>query len=210
MTEYPPNSRKAKTAPEPPEPKKVEQVTSAEVRRPKRGLGRQFKAAFIQGNSRDALTYMVEDVVVPTVRDMFVDAMQSGIDRLFYGDTRRSRSGYSTPLTSTSQAKVDYRSHSMGITKPGRTLSKAARSTHDFGQLIIPDRREAEDVIDNMFETLSRYGQVSVADLYVMTGIRPDHTDERWGWTSLPGAGVIPQKRRGGFLLNLPPTEELR
>lgn len=213
MQDFPPNSRRAARETEPKEPKKIEQVTSADTRQRKRGLGRQFKTAFIQGSSRDAFSYMVEDIVVPTIRDMFVDAMQGGIDRLFNGNRHGPRRGYSTPLINNEvNSRVDYRSQSMGKSRsaPQRMLSRTARSHHDFGELVIQNRREAEEVIDSMFDILSSYGQVSVADLYVLTGIRSDHTDERWGWTNLRGAKAVPLRRQGGFLLDLPPTEELR
>lgn len=59
-----------------------------------------------------------------------------------------------------------------------------------------------------MFEILSRYGSVSVANLYELTDIVSSHVDHKFGWTSLQGAKVV-RMRDGRFLLDLPEPESL-
>jgi hypothetical protein len=54
---------------------------------------------------------------------------------------------------------------------------------------------------------VSRYESASVADLYELVGLSSVHTDNRWGWTDLTGAGV--SRIRGGYLLDLPEPEPL-
>lgn len=88
-------------------------------------------------------------------------------------------------------------------------LSRQARVRHDFDEIVIPSRAEANEVLDQMFEFLSRYGVVKVFELYEMVGIRPDHTDHKWGWTSLPGAQVRTVKGGRGYLLDLPEPQPL-
>jgi hypothetical protein len=56
---------------------------------------------------------------------------------------------------------------------------------------------------------LAMYGQVTVAQLYALTGIRAEHTDNKWGWTNLKGAQAV-RLRDGRYLLDLPRPEELR
>ncbi len=83
---------------------------------------------------------------------------------------------------------------------PQRMLSRASRARHDFSDLIIPSRQEAEEVIDQLFEVMSRHGSVSVADLYELTDIQSSHTDMKWGWTNLRGAKAgSPTYRRLSF-----------
>lgn len=210
MQDFPPNSRKAKATDAPRE--KLKPVTSAETRERKSGLGRKFKETFFAGNSKDVARYMVEDVVVPSIRDMFRDALQGGIDNLFYGDRSSGRRRPpNSPLTSHPPARVDYRSVSSPTraSQPQqRMLSRQARARHDFQDLVIPSRQEAEDVLSRLFDVLSQYGDVSVAHLYELTGVRPEHTDEKWGWTNLRGAKAV-RLRQGGFLLDLPEPEAL-
>lgn len=208
MQDFPPNSQKAKATEAPRVPLKP--VTSAETRERKGGLGRKFKQTFFAGNSRDVFGYMVEDVVVPSIRDMFRDALQGGIDRLFYGDRSTGRRRTSSPLTSQPLGHVNYGGTPTRATAQSqpRTISRQARARHNLDELVIPSRQEAEAVLDQMYEQLSRYGMVSVADLYELTGIRSEHTDMKWGWTNLRGAKAV-RLRQGGVLLDLPEPEPL-
>ena len=90
---------------------------------------------------------------------------------------------------------------------PPRTMSQRGRARHDFDEIVLDSRAEAAEVIDTLTEVVSRYGEVSVADLYTMVGIRPNHTDEKWGWVELGDADVA--RVRGGYLLDLPDPEPL-
>ena len=78
---------------------------------------------------------------------------------------------------------------------------------HDFNEIILGTRVEAEEVIDRLFDLLSKYDNASVADLYELVGITANFTDEKWGWTDLRGASVA--KVRNGYLLDLPRPEPL-
>lgn len=206
MQDFPANSKTAKAQTEPRE--KIQPVTSAETVRRKKGLGHQFKGAFFSGDAKSAFQYMVAEIVVPAIRDTMFDAMQGGIERLVYGESTRPRRGGGAP---SNLGHVAYNRMSQATNSkppPQRMLSRRSRARHDFDELIIPSRQEAEEVIDRLFDLLSRYGSASVADLYELTGIQSSHTDMKWGWTELRGAKAIGQ-RRGGFLLDLPEPEPL-
>lgn len=213
MQDFPANSAKARARSEGPklseQPEKIERITSADAIQRKRGLGRQFKDTFIEGSARMAFDYMVTDIVVPAVRDLLFDALQGGLDRVIYGESRIRRGRSSPSSYPTSTAHVDYRGISSNrAPQTARTLSQQSRARHDFGEIVLQSRQDAEDVIDRMFDVLARYGSVPVSTLYALTGIQASHTDEKWGWTSLAGAKAARQ-RNGGFLLDLPDPEPL-
>lgn len=202
MDEFPANSNKARATTEPRE--KIKPVTSAK-KAGKKGLGRQFKETFFSGNGKDAAAYMAEAVIVPAIRDTLHEALQAGIERVIYGDRASSpRRGYSTPWSNQGEnTRVAYDRISSSGTKPQRSMSRQAKSRHSFDELIIDTRQEAEEVLERMYDILSQYGEVSVAHLYELTGIRSDHTDMKWGWTNLRGSKAV-RLRQGGFLLDLP------
>lgn len=81
-------------------------------------------------------------------------------------------------------------------------MSRAARATHNFDEIILPTRREAEEVLNFLFDLLTRYDTVSISDLYELVGETGQFTDEKWGWNDLTGASVT--RVRDGYLLNLP------
>lgn len=205
MQDFPSNSRKAARAQAAPpsEPKRVEQVTSAPADRRRKGLGRQFKETFIGGSAKMAASYMVEEVIIPAFKDTMIDALQGGIEKLFLGDTRSRRS---TPSSShPNVGRFDYSGISTGKTKPAAQSQRslARRTRHAFDDILLHSRQDATEVLDQMFEILSRYGSVSVSDLYALTGIRGDHTDVKWGWVELRGAKVV-KMRNGKYVLDLP------
>jgi hypothetical protein len=78
---------------------------------------------------------------------------------------------------------------------------------HDFNEIILATRVEAEEVLDRLFDILNKYQTVSVSDLYELVGITANFTDEKWGWTELRGSQVA--KVRNGYLLDLPRPEPL-
>lgn len=204
MQEFPPNSRKAAARAE--EPKRVEQVTSGETR--KRGLSRKFKDTFIGGDARGTAQYVFFAVLIPSAKDMLAEAAQTGIERLIYGESARPRRGAPPPGYSAT-GSVNYTPYNrMGPStgsrpSQGRPLSQASRTRHNFDEIVIPTRQEAEEVLDRMYELLSKYGSVSVSDLYELTGIQSGHTDYKWGWTELRGSRVD-KLRAGGYLLDVP------
>jgi hypothetical protein len=81
-------------------------------------------------------------------------------------------------------------------------LSKQARATHDFNEVVIPDRGQAEQVLDTLVDVVSTYGVATVYDLYELLGITGDFPDQKWGWDDLRASRV--DRVRDGYLLNLP------
>lgn len=196
------------------EEKKVERITTGTVVQRKKSLGTRFKETFISGaDSKSVLEYVMFDILVPAAKDMVVDATQAGLERKFYGETRSmGRRGYNHGR---SAGYTNY--HRMGGNpivdprarredpRPGP--SRRSRATHDFGEIVLGSRVEANEVIDNLFELVNKYDQATVADLYEMVGITSDFTDNRWGWTNLTNSSVT--SVRGGYLLNLPRPEPI-
>lgn len=208
MDDFPANSLKAK-APTP-EPKKLERVTSGPVRR-RKGLGRKFKETFIGGSAKTAGEYMAKEVVIPAVRDTLHDALQGGLEKFIYGESKGGRRPSAPPTSGYANlGQVDYTPRGMSSRKPPtQTLSRQSRSRQDFGEIVIESRRDAEEVVEQMFNVLGRYGQVAVADLYDLCGIEPGHTDYKWGWTDLQGAQPRPIRGGGGYVLALPKPQTL-
>ena len=217
MQDFPANSAKARAQSQPPRgerPKRIERVTSVEASRRRRGVGRKFKEAFIGGTAQMAIDYMVTDIVVPAIRDLMFDAFEGGLDRLIYGDSRRSRrNGRPLSYEDINRPQVNYSGMSTSTSRPPtsstRMLSRRSRARHDFDDIIISSRAEAQEVLDQMYELLSRSDVVLVSELYEMTGIQSSHNDHKWGWTSLSGAKIARLRNNRGFVLDLPEPQPL-
>lgn len=190
------------------EPKKIEQVTVNEVQRRKKPLGKRFTETFVQGEAKGAASYVLYDVLIPAAKDAVADAFSQGIERMLFGEVRsRSRRGASAgPTTYTSYGRYSSGPANVRREEP-RNISKKARGAHDFDEIILATRPEAEEVIDRLNELLSRYGSASVGDMYELVGITSNYTDEKWGWTDLRGSEII--RVRDGYLLDLPRPDSL-
>jgi len=199
--EFPPNSEVSKRQGS---EKNIEQVTTGSVRRKRPSLRKQFKDTFISGTVRGSLQYAVLDVVLPMVKDMVVEAGASALERLFFGEGRRR--GGSTIPQSGPYGHVNYTRYSSQssarMPSAQRAMSRRARQAQDFDEIVLDSRTEAEEVIDRLYDLVGKYDTATVADLYELVGLASNHTDYKWGWADLHGAGV--QRIRDGYLLDLP------
>lgn len=221
MDDFPGNSNREREAvPKPPKAntapqKNVKQITKGEARRRKRPLGTRVKEMFFGGgDARSVWGYVFGEVLVPAMKDMVADATTQAVERAVFGEARRGprgwRQGNSSPI-----GHVRYDGYSRGGSSapwrsgpPQREMSQQSRARHNFDEIILDSRGEAEEVLDMLFEIVKEYGVASVADLYAMVGITSAYTDQKYGWSNLPGASV--QHIRGGqYLLNLPRPEPL-
>jgi hypothetical protein len=200
--EFPPNSETSKKGV--PDGKNINPVVTGSAVRRRKSLRKQFSETFVAGDFRSAVQYVLFDVLLPAAKDMVVEAGSQGIEKLIFGDTRRRGS---TPPQSGPTGHISYNRYAMGsrLSGPQRAMSRQARARHNFDEIVLDQRSEAEEVIDRLFDLVSRYEAATVADLYELVGLASVHTDNKWGWTDLTGAGV--SRVRGGYLLDLPDPE---
>lgn len=204
---FPANSARSKAEPEP-SVLKVDRVTKGGAIRRKKPIGKQLKETFVGGDINGAMQYVIFGVLIPAAKDAIADAGAQGIERLIFGESRKASRRGAPP--SGRNGYVSY--NHMGMGRPSeadqrRSMSRKARATHDFDEIVLNERSDAEQVIESMFDLLSQYDSVNVGDFYELIGEPSSAIDRKWGWTSLQGAGVA--RVRNGYLLNLPDPEPL-
>lgn len=205
-SKYPSNSKNVPRAKD--EPKKVERVVQGEVVRRKTPLGRRMSQNLLGGDAQSVWGYVFGEVLIPAARDMIADAVSGGVERMIFGDSaspsRRSRS-----RGGSNRYQTDYNSVTRGRSyreEPRREVSRKSRSNHDFDEIVLETRVEAEEVLDRMEDMIDKYDHVSVADFYELCGVSSNYTDNKWGWFQLNGANVS-RTRGGGYLVSLPRPE---
>lgn len=202
MGALPSNSNTVKETVQRPKPQKV--VAAATAKKP--GVGRKLADAFLGEEIKDVKSYILQDVVVPTIKNTIIDVVCGGVEMLLLGRTsgrRPGTRGYSQPSGS-------YVSYS-GYYNNSNQASQAQKTMNRYGvdELIFRTHQEASDVLAAMFDYMKDYdGMISVADLYEMVGRPSAFTDNSWGWTDLGGASV--RRVRDGYLLVLPRVVSLR
>jgi len=193
---YPANSHKNKT---------VSKVIKGEVIQRKNVNSGKLKESLGGEDAQTVFSYVFFDVIIPAAKSMLADATSQFIERILFGSSRRSsggRQGY------TSYNKM-YESRSRpGYSKPNRPeISQHGRATHNFGEVILSSRGEAEHVLDSLTNLVDEYGVATVSDLYDLVGITGNFTDDKWGWYDLRGSAI--SRIREGYLINLPQTQTI-
>jgi len=215
-TNYPPNSNKSKAAAAQPkadapkEKPKVEKVISGEAVIRKRGFGRKLKEVFTVDDMQSVGNYILYDVIVPTTRNLIVDILTQSVERTFNGGGRPNTTRYN-PQAGRSQTNYSgmYNKTSSPTGRAGEQdgprISQHTRSVHEFEDIVLQSRGEAETVLDKLRWLIEQYDVATVSDLYDSLGVTAKFTDDRWGWTNLVDAG-IERVRGGGYILLLPKT----
>ena len=215
MEEFPSNShprpKPAKTVRPKDEKEDIVKITTGEVVTRKKPLSRKFRDLFLGGDAHSVGAYILFEVMIPAAKDTIADVFSQGIERMLFGEARSS-SRRTGQRPGGSGGYVSYNRYSSSgplgrRDEESRPMSRRARATHDFDEIILATRGEAEDVVDRLFELISRYDQVTVADLYDLVGATSNYTDQKWGWRDVRGAGVT--RIASGYLLDLPRPELL-
>jgi hypothetical protein len=200
---YPSNSRKPKQ--EPADKPQVESVVTGEVTQRKKGAWNRARESFISEDTGSVGQYIVLEVLLPAAKNMISDAVSKGIDALLFGEgsrirpARGDRPGGYVNYTAVRQARRTEPSYGV--------ISPRGRATHEFDEVIIPTRGEAEDVLAGLIQLLGQYQVATVQDFYSLVGITGNFTDEKWGWYDLQGASIRPV--RGGYRVDLPRTQSI-
>lgn len=225
MTEFPGNAQRRVAPSQPPvaaqEPKaavpekKVEKVVSGEVIRRKTPLSKRIKSVFMGGDSQSVKDYVVLEVIIPAFKDTIADAVTGGIERMIFGDSYRPSRRGSGRFSPGGNNPFNYAAVSNRNAVPGRfredprvPLSRQARATHQFDEVIFPSRPDAEAVLSQMYELLEQFEIVTVSDFLELSGVSGNFTDHKFGWTDLRGVQAH-RTRGGGYILGLPPTEPI-
>ncbi len=212
MDAFPANSHKSKApVPKKEEKPKLEKVVAGEVLRRKKPLGKRIAETFGATDMKSVGGFVLIDVLVPAAKDMVADAISQGIERMLFGEARSlSRRPNKQYHNSGYVSYNRYSPSSANRESPpfrGSGISRRSRATHNFDEIILETRAEAEEVIERLFDLIERYQSATVADLYELVGIQGSYTDDKWGWIDIRGAGIT--RIRNGYLLDLPRPEPL-
>lgn len=196
-----PSNSKTKVGNEKPE---VRKVITGKVVKQKRTLGKRIAETFLGGDTRSVGDYILHDVLIPAAKDMIFDMIKGGAEMSLFGEKKgrnTSRDRGKSYVSYSSYYKSD-KDRDSRDKRDSREISRSARAKHDFDEIILETRGEAEEVLSQLVDLTIDYGMASVADLYDSVDITSSFTDHKYGWTDLKSANV--SRVRGGYLINLP------
>ena len=196
MQDYKPNSNRFKAEQKSGQKdlaeKKVEKVIKGKAKTKKKSSASKFADNFISDDMASVKSYIVDDLLIPTIKRTIVDAIKNSAEMIFLGKVS-DRSG-----SRSSGGYVSYRDY--GRRDDRRSID--SRSRFDYDEIRFEFRGDAEEVLDQMLDMIQRYGLVTVADMYDMAGMTAPYTSNRYGWTSLRNADV--GRASDGYYIRLP------
>lgn len=197
--DYPSNSLKSREAAKTEDRKKVEKVVSGNVKTKKKNDFQKFFGEVISENFKKAKEYVVQDIIVPSIKN----AITKTVDVIIWGDDRKSN----RPLNGSKIAYSKYydrydRDYDRGYSKPETNRG------FSYDEIVLENRGDAEQVLSQMDDMIAEYKFATVADLYDLVGMSCDYTYNKYGWTNLRNAEV--RRVRDGYLLVLPKALPLK
>lgn len=178
----------------------VQPVAAGKIK--KKSEIRKFSDVFLADDVGNVGSYILSDVIIPTVKNLFYDIVENSLKMALFGDRGRTkRSGRNVEY-------VSYDSMSRRSDRSYRDEPKV-RNRFKYNDIVLETRGDAENVLAQMDAIIDNYdGMVSIADLYDLVGMTGDWTDHDYGWTNLRNAEVI--RVREGYMLKFPKAVPLK
>ncbi len=172
----------------------------------------KFINVLVEEDFRTVKRSLIQDVVIPTIRDFLADIFIGGIERTLYGGSgvrRHSRSSqtpssYSSSLVRPDPVREPYY-NMYGTNKAVQKPQLATKvSRFDFSDVVMRDRASAQDLLDILRLAIAEQGYVTVGELYdALDKVDDlDFTDNYYGWRDLSGARI--KRVFSGYWLDLP------
>lgn len=169
--------------------KRVKKVITGNVKE-KNNSVRRFRDIFLEEDTKDVKSFLFTDVIVPGIRGLLYDMVVDGAGMIL-GQARGSR-------RSNGRSNVDYG----GFSRQDNRKTTVGKPAYDYRDFTIDSRGEAEEVLSQLEELISVYGEASVADFYESVGVTGNWTDAKYGWKDLRNANVV--RVRDGYMIKFP------
>lgn len=180
---------------------KPEKIVQGEVVAKKKPKIQKVAETFFGGDLKDVIKSTVNDVVIPSAKNMIFDTFTQGLSRIMWSDGRQ-------PAGRPNTQHVNYAATSRRNVGRGSFYSSSRPASRGVDDVILSSRDDANMVVSELQRRISNYGMVSISDLYSLVGITGDYTDEAYGWRNLNGV-TVQNVGVNQFRINLPRPEEL-
>ena len=192
--------------------KTLDKVIDIQPKKVKRNLGSRLVHGILVPEGLPGIgSYVSEEIIVPAIKNIIVDAVTSGINMVMYGESKGQgpRHYGRTPYNSygsSPRPTTNYTSRYTS-TQPEPSTVRPRSVRQGVEEYIIENREDAAHVLTTLTEQADMYGSVSVADYYDLIGIHSDYTDNNYGWLLDTIVHSTIRPVRGGFIIKFAPAE---
>ncbi len=175
--------------------KKLEKVTTGKVTVRQQTDIQKVASAFLAEDLATVKERIINDYAIPMLKNGIWSIFSSALSLMIFGEDR-SRSQSSNYVRGSSNSYDRYYSN------PNRNQPANQRVIPNWQNLISDSRADMESVLDQMWEAIREYGQVSIGDLYDLAGMTCNFTDNKYGWKDLTSAYI--KNVPGGYSIVFP------
>lgn len=182
---------------------KIKQVAKGKVR--KQSFLKRFTRHIIEDSVESAREKTFGEIIVPGVKTLIFDTLTDMLDIMLFGGNGAPMGRYAASPRARKGGQTSYdKFYNKQTTGNGGNGGSYRDVPYDPDDIILDTRAQANNALNELNNIIMKYGQASVANFYDIVGVTGEWTDNRYGWTSLRGAGIKPV--RDGFMILLPPT----
>lgn len=188
----------------PPKKKRVEGL----VEYSKEPIGRRIFDALFEGDLKTVASSIVYEIMIPKTKDLLADIFIGGIEKAIYGDD--SAPARTTKSGGSHKASYDaYYSNGRYYTQPPKAAPVKQKVRWNY--IVMKTRPRAVELLNDLRNDISRYGKVSVTELYdyvteideeLGAQIESEFPDSNWGWNNLDRVSI--EHVRDGYWIKLP------
>ena len=198
-SKYPSNSFKSREEKEAQTERRiVKSVVKGNVQQGRKSIPQLIKETFTPGDIADVKSYIIQDVVIPSIKTALSDVIKNGSDILLFGESRSRRSD--VPAARVSYGRYYDDKNRSRDTK--RIEDHTHRTALDYNNISFESKEDAQIVLSTMDDMLITYGIVRVSEFYDLCGITPEFIENKWGWTDITTAKVVYD--RGKYYIRMP------
>lgn len=164
----------------------------------KKTTARKLLDNFVSTDMNTIGNNILDQIVIPTIIDLIVDTITSGVNMIFKRDARRGR----VVTGKNGQTRVLYDEISTG---GGTSVRSKSKSAYDIMDITIYDRGKAALAEDHILEWIKNYPVLSVYDVYDALGYSDTTAvDHDYGWFSKDMANFKAIRVSNGWTFQFP------
>jgi hypothetical protein len=185
--------------------------------RPTHEVTEKRKKESILDKTENFLTPIIDDVIIPSAQDTFIDIVNGIADGIVNGIVTAitgRESNYSVQMRrhgtrgtgQTNYNLISRRNH-RGVVSHDTDIRESTK----LRNLSVDSKVKATNVIERMYEYIDDYGQISINELYAFDEIQKTcpYTYQGYGWKDIGHASII-NNGDGTWGFDLPQPKPLR
>ena len=163
--------------------------------------GKKSNMRLVSEDAKSVGSYVMIDIIIPKIKELITSGFKYAIDFIFYGSkgAKGTKPGIDTVSYSSYYTGSSYQQPSTGYSNP---MAPKQNTIFTIGDIVFPDREDADKVLLALQESIIKYGTATVADFYDFINKAHSYTDNKYGWKDLRDAEII--RVDGGFSIRFP------